>query len=62
MRNITEDEKFTGNRENKEKRAKLPRQKIVELYDYIENLLSNSLSSRSDQIKKLEGIWEGVGF
>ncbi|MCD4654406.1 hypothetical protein K8T06_10800 [bacterium] len=54
--NIVELEKVRDNL------AKLPPGKISELSEYVDFLLSKTSRSKALKIKKLEGIWVGLGF
>ena len=54
--NVVELEKMKGNLE------KLPPEKIAELSDYVDFLLSKTSQSEDRKIQKLEGIWVGLGF
>jgi hypothetical protein len=42
--------------------VKLPPEKIAELSDFVEFLLMKANRSQDRKIKKLGGIWEGLGF
>lgn len=40
---------------------KLPADQLTDLSNYVDTLLKNDVQSKR-QIRKLEGIWEGLGF
>lgn len=46
----------------KQNLLKLPKTKLPEINDFIEFILMKTNTRRSKHVKKLEGIWEGVGF
>lgn len=41
---------------------KLPPHKLQQLDEFLENLLKMESTDKSQNVKKLEGIWEGIGF
>lgn len=41
---------------------KVPKPRLAEVNDFIESILMKTESGRLKQVKKLEGIWKGLGF
>ena len=56
MKNTVEIERIKKNL------LKLPPEKIPELSNFIDFLLMKTSQAKRKNIKKLEGIWEGIGF
>ena len=46
----------------KQKMFELPDDRLQEVYDFIDFILMKSEVTRTKHVKKLEGIWEGLGF
>ena len=46
----------------KQKLYKIPPDKLQEIDDFIDFLLTKTRSRLSKRIEKLEGIWDGLGF
>ena len=56
MKTASEIEKIKNNL------VKLSPENILEISDFIEFLLKKSSRSKGQKIKKLAGIWKGLGF
>ena len=41
---------------------KIPKARLTEINDFIEFILSKTESSRLNQVERLEGVWQGIGF
>ena len=46
----------------KQKVSDLPENRLQEVYDFIDFLVRTKSPEPMPRIKKLEGIWEGLGF
>ena len=46
----------------KQKVLELPENRLQEVYDFINVIVMKSEADRTKHVKKLEGIWEGIGF
>ena len=46
----------------KQKVFELPEDRLQEVYDFLDFILMKAEATQAKRVKKLEGIWEGIGF
>ena len=46
----------------KQKVFELPEDRLQEVYDFLDSIVMKAEATQVKRVKKLEGIWEGIGF
>ena len=46
----------------KQKVFELPEDQLQEVYDFLDFIVMKAKTTQTKRVKKLEGIWEGIGF
>lgn len=46
----------------KQKVFELPEDQLQEVYDFLDFIVMKAETTQIKRVKKLEGIWEGIGF